>query len=158
MRLTFTKGPAKYDWLDIVRDDGSAVPRIDCPKQGIIPHDMVHYAVECVLEARGFLGGVADGAAPKFERGDAYAEAVERLVETIQAEAWSGPAPAAELVALYHLTCDARCHAGVPVDEAAIDAIRAHMADLDARWKAVPVGGTLSLDFPGPMPAPGAPL
>ena len=86
MRLTFTKGPAKYDWLDIVRGDGSAAPRIDCPKQGIIPHDMVHYAVESVLAARGFLGGIAEGAAATYETGDAHAEAVERLVETIQAE------------------------------------------------------------------------
>lgn len=31
--------------MEIARGDG-AIERIDCPKQGIIPHDMVHYAVE----------------------------------------------------------------------------------------------------------------
>jgi hypothetical protein len=34
---------------------------IDCPKQGIIPHDMVHYAVESTLDKRGFLRRVGEG-------------------------------------------------------------------------------------------------
>jgi hypothetical protein len=154
MRLVFTKGPAKYDWLDLMRDDGSTAPRIDCPKQGIIPHDMVHYAVESVLDARGFLGGIAEGARPMLQKGGLSEEAVERLVETIQAEAWSGPADTGEMIALYHLTCEARGHAGVPVDAAAIDAIRALVADLDMRWRAVPVGGTLALEFVRRLPSP----
>jgi predicted nucleic acid-binding protein len=54
MKLTFTKGSGKYDRLDIVAGDG-ARPPIDCPKQGIIPHDMVHWAVEAEVAAAGFL-------------------------------------------------------------------------------------------------------
>ncbi len=45
MKLGFTKGSGKFDRLDIVAADGPRAP-IDCPKQGIIPHDMVHFAVE----------------------------------------------------------------------------------------------------------------
>ena len=142
MRLAFTKGSGKYDRLE-VRRDGAAPATIDCPKQGIIPHDMVHYAVESVMAARGFLSSLADGAPP----GGESAEAIERLVETIQAEAWSGPAPADELIALYEIACDARGSKVIPVDAAAIDAIRARMADLTAQWSAVPVGSTLTLDF-----------
>lgn len=148
MILTFTKGTGKTDWLDIVRVHGSAAPRIDCPKQRIIPHDMVHYAVESVMAARGFLGGVAEGGGSGFAAGgDAAAEAIERLVETIQAEAWSGPAATVEVIDLYHVACQARGHAAVPVDAAAVEAIRARMAELDAEWRKVPVGGAMTLAF-----------
>ncbi len=147
MKLTFTKGPAKTDWLDILRAYGSALPRIDCPKQRIIPHDMVHFAVESVLAARGFLGMVASGVPVTFTPGGVSEEAIERLVETIQAEAWSGPADTAELIGLYELTCEARGHPAIAIDAAAIAAIRARMADLTQRWDAVPVGGTLVLNF-----------
>ncbi|MEO7149930.1 MAG: hypothetical protein ABIY40_08380 [Rhodanobacteraceae bacterium] len=34
---------------------------MSCPKQRIIPHDMVHYAVETTLAKRGFLQRVRDG-------------------------------------------------------------------------------------------------
>lgn len=146
MQLRFIKGGGKYDWLEIVRD-GRTTQRVDCPKQRIIPHDMVHYAVEGVMAARGFLTRLADGAPATFAPGGASEEAIERLVETIQAEAWSGPADAADLVALYELTCDARGHGAIPVDVAAIELIRERMADLTARWDAVLVGGTLELRF-----------
>ena len=146
MQLAFTKGSGKYDRLEVLRD-GAAPALIDCPKQGIIPHDMVHYAVESVMAARGFLSSLADGAPATFAPGGESAEGIERLVETIQAEAWSGPAPAADVIALYEITCEARGSKVIPVDEAAIDAIRARMAELTAQWSAVPVGSTLTLDF-----------
>jgi hypothetical protein len=148
MRLVFTKGSGKYDRLEVGRD-GAAPERVDCPKQGIIPHDMVHYAVESVMAARGFLSRLADGAPATFAPGGESEEAIERLVETIQAEAWSGPAPADELIGLYELTCEARGHGVMPVDADAIEAIRARVAELTAAWNAVPVGGTLELAFEG---------
>ncbi|WP_225883427.1 hypothetical protein [Sphingomonas aliaeris] len=54
IKLQFTKRDGKYDALVIERDDGTT-ESIACPKQGIIPHDMVHYAVESVLHHSGFL-------------------------------------------------------------------------------------------------------
>ena len=146
MRLVFTKGSGKHDRLDVQRD-GAPAQRIDCPKQGIIPHDMVHFAIESVMAARGFLSSLADGVPATFAPGGESAEAIERLVETIQAEAWSGPAEAADLIALYEVACSARGHAAIPVDAAAIETIRARMTDLSARWDAVPVGGKLELEF-----------
>lgn len=146
MRLVFTKGSGNYDTLD-VRRDGGAAQRIDCPKQRIIPHDMVHFAVESVMAVRGILSSLADGVPATFAPGGESAEAIERLVETIQAEAWSGPTDAADLIALYEVACEARGHAVIPVDTAAIDAIRARMADLTGRWDALPVGSSLELAF-----------
>lgn len=156
MRLTFTNLPGKYDRLDIVTVAGPR-PAVQCPKQGIIPHDMVHFAVEAEVAARGFLGAVAEGATATFGEGefDASASSIERLVETVQAEAWSGgPPDDAAFLDLYRVTCEARGDTPLPLDGATLAAIRARVADLTARWAAVPVHGTLVLDFAIETPGP----
>ncbi|MEI6418569.1 MAG: hypothetical protein WCO82_05845, partial [Sphingomonadales bacterium] len=60
MKLIFTKGSGKYDQLLVEAPDGVRPP-IPCPKQGIIPHDMVHWAVEAEVAAAGFLKLIAAG-------------------------------------------------------------------------------------------------
>ncbi len=144
--FTFTKGPGKVDWLDVVRADGTT-ERIDCPKQRIIPHDMVHYVVESEIGARGFISRVCEGEAASFAMiGDAESDGVERLVEMVQAEAWSGGSDDAAFIDLYRVTCDARDCAPLPVDAALVCAIRARVAACQAAWDALPVGGALTLD------------
>ena len=147
MRLVFTKGSGKFDRMEVERD--GVVQAIDCPKQRIIPHDMVHFAVEATLHRRGFLTRVGEGEAATFAMSpDADSDAVERLVEVMQGDAWSGgdSAPAA-MRDLYRVTCEARACPMLPVTDADIDAIRACMRDLDARWADVPVGGALALQL-----------
>jgi hypothetical protein len=146
--LAFTKGAGKTDTLIVTRADGGE-ERIDCPKQGIIPHDMVHYAVENALAARGFLGRVAAGEDAAFAMAsEAESDGVERLVEVIQGDAWSGGgAPPAEMIDLYRVTCEARDCPPLPLDAQAIDAIRAEMRRLGEAWSATPTGGTLTLLF-----------
>lgn len=146
MELRFAKGSGRYDRLEILRAD-CPPSAIDCPKQGIIPHDMVHFAVESCLAARGFLGRVAAGEAAAFDMpGQAESNAVERLVEVMQGDAWSGSqTPADEMLTLYAVTCQARACPALPVDAADIERIRALMADLSLRWAEVPVGGVLEL-------------
>ena len=146
MKLVFTKGPGKYDYMDVVRDSAPA-ERVDCPKQRIIPHDMVHYAVEHTLEARGFLGRVKEGEAAVFQmQAEATSDGVERLVEVIQGDAWSGgQSPARDLVELYEVTCAARECPTLPLGDAEIDAIRAEIARLDAEWQVLPVGQSMTL-------------
>lgn len=148
MKLVFTKGPGKWDRLEISRP-GRAPEQIECPKQGIIPHDMVHYAVEHTLDLRGFLRRVGDGEAATFQmQAEAQSDAVERLVEVIQGDQWSGGQSApTEMLALYQLTCEARQCPALALDEAAILAIRAEIARLSAAWSAVPVGQSLSLQM-----------
>lgn len=156
MKLVFTKSggsnPAKYDRLDMVTDTGPLAP-IDCPKQGIIPHDMVHFAVESEVATLGFLGLAAAGGDTGFAAGnqDAHARAIERLVETVQAEAWGGaPVSDADFIALYNLTCEARGDTPLALDAAAIAGIRARLADLTARWQVVKPGSTLELILSAP--------
>ena len=147
MELTFTKRPGKYDELVIVRC-GQPDEAIACPKQGIIPHDMVHYAVESTLAHRGFLSLVREGQAAGFATtGNAGEEAIERLVETFQAEMWGGRVAASDLIATYEHACEARGNPVVPVSADDIAAIRSRIGTLTAQWAAVPENGALSLRF-----------
>lgn len=154
IRLAFTKQAGRFDLLVVAHADGRR-EEIANPKQRIIPHDMVHYAVETEVAARGFLGRVAAGEAARFEMaGSAESDGVERLVEVLQGDGWSGgTAFADELIALYHLTCEARGCPPLAIDAAAITAIRARIADLDARWSEIPIGGTLELTLATPPSA-----
>lgn len=146
--LIFTKGAGKHDQLAIVHADGTT-SEIACPKQRIIPHDMVHYAVESVLDARGFLGRVRDGEAAAFTMAaEAQSDAVERLVEVFQGDAWSGGATSPDtMIDLYRVTCAARGCPALPIDATVIDAVRSRIAELDARWACLDVGDTLQLTF-----------
>jgi hypothetical protein len=147
MRLIFTKRGGKYDDLLIERPGGPA-ETIRCPKQGIIPHDMVHYAIESTLAHRGFLGLVADGKAASFATaGGDSEEAVERLVECFQAEMWGGPVSAEDLLAAYEHACEARGHSSVPVSVGDVENIRASLDDLTAKWAAVAVNASLTVEL-----------
>lgn len=147
MKMVFTKGKGKHDRLDIVSDAGPQ-PAIECPKQGIIPHDMVHFAVESEVATTGFLGGIAAGGDAGYGAGadDPHHRAVERLVETVQAEAWGGqPYADADFIDLYRVTCAARGDTPLALDAVVIAAIRARLAQLAGEWAAVPVGGAMTL-------------
>lgn len=148
MKLVFTKGAGKTDLMEVVRS-GQRSELVECPKQGIIPHDMMHYAVEHTLNARGFLTRVQDGESAAFQmQAEAQSDAVERLVEVFQGDAWSGGhSPASDLIDMYRVTCNARSCPMLDVDGAAISEVRVVIADLSEKWKGVPVGGSLELGF-----------
>jgi hypothetical protein len=148
MKLVFTKGLGKYDLMEVFRP-GSEPERVDCPKQRIIPHDMVHFAVEHALQTRGFLGRVKDGEDAGFQmKPEAQSDAVERLVEVFQGDAWSGGTTcAADMIDMYRLTCLARECPALAIDESGIEAVRLAITHLSARWQAIPVGGALHLDL-----------
>ena len=150
LRLRFTRGRTKYDLLEILQD-GCEPRRIDCPKQGIIPHDMVHVAVESTVAARGFLGRVSEGDSAGFRmEPQAESDAVERLVEVLQGDAWSGGNSApADILSLYGVTCEARGCPALPIDEVTVLAVRESIARLSAAWAEVPIGGSLELSFAG---------
>jgi hypothetical protein len=148
MQLIFTKGSGKYDTMDVVRP-GHAVERIQCPKQRIIPHDMVHYAVESTLQKRGFLGRVRDGEAANFQmQAEAESDSVERLVEVVQGDAWSGgDSKLGDMLDLYQVTCRACECPSLPITETDIESIRECIADLTQQWDTVAIGSTLVIEF-----------
>lgn len=107
---------------------------------------MFHYAVESVLGKRGFMQRVSDGEAASFRMGpQAASEAVERRVETMQADSWSGRPDPADVIDLFHTTCAARGDMLFALDTDDIVAIRARIDALASEWETIPVGGQLSL-------------
>ena len=147
MKITFTKGNGKYDRMSV--DRGGATELVACPKQRIIPHDMIHFAVESALQARGFLGRVRDGEAANFRmRAEPDSDAVERLVEVFQGDAWSGgDSDPADMLDLYQVTCRARECPPLPLAPADVLAVRDRIEALDRQWQALAVGDALELEF-----------
>lgn len=147
MKITFTKGRGKHDRMLIQRND--ATQAIDCPKQRIIPHDMVHYAVESTLRKCGFLSRVRDGETAAFQMGaETESDGVERLVEVLQGDAWSGGTSSpADVLDLYRVTCGARQCQPLPITDEEILAVRICISELDRQWQALPVGQSLSVEL-----------
>lgn len=146
MTFEFKKGTGREDVLLITRPDGSSQTLV-CPKQGIIPHEMVHYAVESVLKRNGFLAKVIQGEVPAYIMSPSdEAESVERLVETMQADGWSGWAsdPAA-ILDMYAVTCNARASKPLPIQERDVQEVRDFILTLTAKWSAVATGQSLKL-------------
>ena len=148
MELIFTKKEGKYDQLAIWKQ-GQLSSQIDCPKQGIIPHDMVHYGVEHILQKRGFIGRIHAGEEASFQmQGEAESDGVERLVEVFQADGWSGWQSAAQdMLDLYQVTCAARSCPPLSLSTEDIEQVREELLRLSALWQAVAVGQTLTLQF-----------
>jgi hypothetical protein len=145
VRISFINGTGKFDQMLVHRDNATEV--IDCPKQRIIPHDMVHFAVESTLEKRGFLCRVRDGEAANFQmHAEPESDGVERLVEVFQGDAWSGGTSSpTDMLELYQVTCRARQCPPLPVAAEDILAIRSFIVELDQQWQALPVGQALHL-------------
>ena len=156
----------KVDDLRCVRRDGSATG-CPMPRQGILPHDLVHYVVESTLGWRhAFYGMIAAGAdiGPAMEQAHDASDAgnaaladqaihAEAVVESLQAQLWAAgsdrdafdPAMFDEGV---RSACAGRGRSvpALPPDTGRrlFDAVLA----LDARWRQVPWHGALELDLP----------
>jgi hypothetical protein len=150
----------KYDDLQCVRRDGSTTG-CAMPRQGILPHDLVHYVVESTLGWRhAFFGMIAAGVdiGPAMEQAHDPGNAAladqaihtEAVVESLQAQLWSGTFDAAMFDEGVRTACTSR---GRSVPQLPTDAGR-RMFDavlaLDARWQQVPWHGTLELELPAP--------
>jgi hypothetical protein len=161
MKIIAEKGGKadKLDRLRYLRKDGSSTETA-MPRQGILPHDLVHYVVETRLGLKhGFTGLVAQGADATFAMEsmhdpaseDVAAEAiqVEGIVEALQTQLWSGQFSDDDFIEGVRTACLMReqpafAFAGPDVGQILFDAALA----LDAQWQLVPFHGALTVDFP----------
>lgn len=154
----------KYDVLRFVRNNGSCTDAV-MPRQGILPHDLVHYVVESALPLRhGFLSLLARGADAQFvmeavhdaANMEVEAEAVqaEAIVEGLQAQLWSGTFDREAFLAGATSACTARGKQPFDFARLGID-LKATLYDralaLHETWHATPYYSTLTLDF-SPQP------
>lgn len=149
----------KYDTLRCVRRDASETST-SMPRQGVLPHDLIHYVVESALDYRhGFLGMVAAGAEISFAMEQSHgalpagladqASHAESLVESLQAQLWSGCFDQAMFDAGLESACAMRGCAVPALPQAGGGAVlyEAVLA-LSQRWQALPSYATLELDMP----------
>jgi hypothetical protein len=149
----------KLDLLRYLRNDGSSTEAA-MPRQGILPHDLIHFAVETGLCLKnGFTGLVARGAAATFametthdpigKEVEAEAIQVEAIVEALQTQLWSGQFSNDDFLEGVRTACLMRetptfafssPDAGQVLFDSALE--------LDTQWKAVPFHGALTMDFP----------
>jgi len=150
----------KYDQLRCIRLDGSETGTT-MPRQGILPHDLIHYVVESALGYdHGFLGLVAKGADIGFAmevshdignpKASDQATHAEAIVESLQAQLWSGSFDAAMFEAGLEGACAMRSRAapelgGIDVRTQLYGAVIA----LAERWQGLPFHASMELDMPG---------
>jgi hypothetical protein len=160
MKLTVTKlgKSEKLDHLLCTRTDGTQTS-VSMPRQGILPHDLIHYIVEHTLGyCHGFLGEVADGADIAFAMQMSHDLAqtapspelthAEAIVESLQAQLWSGAFDAAMFDEGVAGACAVRdCAPPVLADGCGQKLYDAVIA-LGQRWQALPFHTALTLEMP----------
>jgi hypothetical protein len=160
LKIQFTRRTDGTALLRCVRDDGSeAWQKQQGAHAAFFPlHDLTHYAVETQLGfSRGFYGLIADGweiaeTTGKEGRGPLPDEAieVEYIVSVLGAERTGDTRSTAQ--EFNHLALTFATMKGWPeprpLTDAELGRVRSRMAELFARWNALPPGGTLELTFP----------
>jgi hypothetical protein len=148
----------KNDLLVCTRADGTTT-QVEMPRQGILPHDLVHFVVETALPFRhGFLSQVADGASIAFDSGVSHVQGPERhivesgqvesIVEALQAQLWAGAFDLPSFQEGVTLACASRKLPAPELPAIDLEAAlfeRAHR--LGAEWRQVPPQQTLALVF-----------
>jgi len=168
VQLIATKRSAwdKADQLRYLRDDGTECGN-PMPRQGILPHDLVHYVVESILGlSNGFLSLVAAGADSNLvmelaHRPDArevqrQATQAEAVVEALQTQLWNGALDVAAFLYGIEAASAARNVEPHPIpDPARATRLYAAALDLQRRWESLPALGSLVLEYrPGTASRP----
>jgi hypothetical protein len=142
----------KYDQLRCIRRDGSETATT-MPRQGVLPHDLIHYVVETTLGyGYGFLGIVAKGADIGFAMQQTHdldnpqladqATHAEAIVESLQAQLWSGGFDLESACAMR--ARPAPDLGGIDVERRLYDGVIA----LAERWRQLPFHASIELDMP----------
>jgi hypothetical protein len=148
----------KFDKLRYLRGDGTS-SEITMPRQGILPHDLIHYVVESKLRlSQGFTGLVARGAEPDFMLTQTHDQTnlqigtetiqVEAIVAALQTQLWSGAFDFTDFEEGIRTACAAR---NTPeyrfADIADAQALYRNAIELFATWQGVPHHRSLELEF-----------
>jgi hypothetical protein len=157
MLIRYTKNLGKYDDFECFLSDGRT-HKVQMPKIGSLPHDLVHFVVEKELKmTNGFYAhvekGLVEGYYLKTERSEnpeqsaIDAQHAESVVECFQAEFVSGNQSAEDFQYFVNVTCEARKIPHFPIKAEEIERIRKGLFKLNERWEAVKIGETLELEY-----------
>ena len=148
----------KYDRLRVLRDDGSETG-CEMPRQGVLPHDLVHAVVESRLHLKdGFLGLVGKGADIAFAEKNfrEYIDPVrhfevaqaESVVEGLQTQLWQGAFDFTAFIAGVEGACAMRGVAVPSISDADGQAMFDTALRLNEQWRQVPAKAEFTLAFP----------
>jgi hypothetical protein len=148
----------KYDRLRVVRNDGSETS-CDMPRQGVLPHDLVHAVVESRLQLQdGFLGLVGKGADIAFAEKNFqdYIDSVrhfevaqaESVVEGLQTQLWVGEFDVDAFLAGVSGACAMRKVSVPAMSESDGYLMFVQAVNLNMQWQQIPVKAEFVLDFP----------
>ena len=158
-KIAFTRGKAKTDHL-VFKAADDVVVELDNPKQGILPHDMIHLAVERSFPFKGFLSLVFEGhdpsqtlevihgIAPKLvEPYPVSSWVTESLVESIQACLWSKTEDFDEFRYVFDKACEARNIRTTKIDREDFKNCLQLIKRWSHDWEQISVGEKLVLPF-----------
>ena len=148
---------AKYDLLRYVRPDGSET-KSEMPRQGVLPHDLVHFVVESRLGLQhGFLSLVARGADASFIMDAIHDKAnpsveleavqAEAVVEALQSQLWAGSFDAGDFLEGMRGACGARDKPPFSFEKIEPESLYHAAIELNAQWSALANFQSLELDF-----------
>jgi hypothetical protein len=146
IRLRATRRAPEHKRDALVIECGAETRVLDCWRQGILPHELFHAAVESVFPWRGFVRLVAQGRDPaSIGARDALPETLwaEALTNAIQAQQAGLIGPSDGELREYLATI----HAGAlpPIAPAELELVRARIRDWSARWAALRAGENLEI-------------
>jgi hypothetical protein len=150
----------KYDQLRCIRSNGSETSTL-MPRQGVLPHDLIHYVVENTLGYdHAFFGLVAKGADISFAMAQSHdianqavacqATHAEAIVESLQAQLWSGNFDIDMFLAGLAGACEMRSQP-VP-DLSRVDVkseLYAGVMSLAQHWQQLPFHDSIELEMAG---------
>jgi len=144
LRATRRAPEHKRDALVIECDERRRV--LECWRQGLLPHELFHAAVESVFPWRGFVRLVAEGREPEaIGARDALPETLwaEALTNAFQAEFGGVIGTSDEELRAYL----AQIHPGAlpPLAAAELERVRSRIRDWSARWAVLRAGEHLEI-------------
>jgi hypothetical protein len=158
MKLIFTKLTDQSHRLEIVRTDGTHETR-ELVTRELLFHDLLHYTVETVAGLRGgfygrlargdSLNAVDDAAKAELQNANSEIAIVERTVGMVTGVLEAPPPDEPKLRAIDRTLEGSGMSRPAWLDAAFLERVRETMRQLQGRWKAVPFGGSMALDFAG---------
>lgn len=147
----------KCDRLRYAREDGSST-ECSMPRQGILPHDLIHYVVESELQLRdGFTGLIAQGAEATYATQLAHGLAqkmagteaiqVEAIVEALQTQLWAGKFSKEDFIEAVHTSCAGRDKPALKFEGIDVHSLFEKVLTLNSAWANVPYYGAMTLEF-----------
>lgn len=146
IHLRATRRAPEHKRDALVIECGGLTRVLDCWRQGLLPHELFHAAVESVFPWRGFVRLVAAGRNPQsIGTRDAEPETLwaEALTNAIQAQQAGVIGPSDEELLEYLATIHPAGMPRLPASE--IELVRGRIRDWSARWQALRAGESLEI-------------